>query len=75
MMNDPLSFTIGASSGRREEINPIPPEAPKRLLFPSLIFTSNTEEALPPYSAGIPDLYRDASLMASELKTEKKPSR
>ena len=56
MMTEPLSLTIGVSKVSREEISPKPPDAPNFLLFPSLIFTSTTDDALPPYSAGIPDL-------------------
>ena len=74
-MNEPLFLTIGASNVNREEMSPKPPDAPNFLLFPSRIFTSTTEDARPPYSAGIPDLYKDTSFIASELNTEKNPRR
>lgn len=45
------------------------------LLLPSLVRTSSTEEALPPYLAGITPLISWASRMALLLKTEKAPSK
>ena len=36
---------------------------------------SRTEESLPPYSAGMPPFIILMSLIASALKTEKKPKR
>jgi hypothetical protein len=66
---------IGPSKVKREEIIPIPPSPPNFLLFPSFILISSTDANRPPYSAGIPPLIKLISLMASALKTEKKPKR
>ena len=55
-MNEALSFTMGASIEKREKITPIPPFISSFLEFPSFIFTSKMEDALPPYCAGIPPL-------------------
>ena len=55
-MNEALSFIIGASIEKRENITPIPPLISSFLELPSFIFTSKMEDARPPYCAGIPAL-------------------
>ena len=75
MINEALSFTIGASIANLLNINPTPPFTANFLLLPSFILTSKIEDSLPPYLAGIPPLYSFTSLTASGLNTEKKPKR
>ena len=75
MIKEPLFLTIGPSTVKREEIAPIPPVTLNCLLFPSFMFTSRTEESLPPKLAGIPPFVSVTLFTASELNTEKKPKR
>src|SRR5690606_15711685 len=72
---DPDSLNNGPSTANLLEINPMPPVRLRFLLFPSFWRTSNTDDTRPPNLAGISPLYNLISLMASLLKTEKKPKK
>ena len=48
IINEPLSFFNGPSTVNLEDIAPIPPFTLKRLLLPSFILTSRTDDIRPP---------------------------
>ena len=66
---------MGPSTVNLEDISPIPPVTPKRLLLPLFVFTLSTEDKRPPYFAGIPALINSTSFIASTLNTEKNPNK
>ena len=68
-------FCRGPSTITLPVIGLIPPLALNCSLSPSLAVMSKIEASLPPNLAGILLFDREKSLIASELKAEKKPNR
>ena len=72
-IKDVLSFMIGPSKVSLEDTKPIVASPLNLFIFPSFISICKTEESLPPYLAGKPPFVRRTVLIASALKTEKRP--
>src|SRR6056297_3081558 len=70
-----LSLITGPSTVTFAEMGLRPPRILKFFLLPCLVVILNTEESLPPYSAGIWPLYMEKSLMISELNAGKNPNK
>ena len=68
-----LFLTIGPSNVNLEEIKPKVTSPLNFFIFPSFISICNTEESRPPNLAGKPPLVSLTVLIASALKTEKRP--